>query len=53
MQIYTEDIIEEFGLILVKSDSNKKETLCVCADGAWIENYKFLKADLLKVDVSN
>ena len=50
--LYTEDIIEEFGLILVKSDSNKKETLCVCADGAWIENYKFLKADLLKVDVS-
>ena len=50
--LYSEDIIEEFGLILVKSDTNKKETLCVCADGAWIENYKFLKADLLKVDVS-
>lgn len=50
--LYSEDIIEEFGLILVKSDVSKKETLCVCADGAWIENYKFLKADLLKVDVS-
>lgn len=50
--LYSENIIEEFGLILVKSDSTKKETLCVCADGAWIENYKFLKADLLKVDVS-
>lgn len=50
--LYSNDIIEEFGLILVKSESNKKETLCVCADGYWIENYKFLKADLLKVDVS-
>ena len=50
--LYSDDIIEEFGLILVKSENSEKQTLCVCADGAWIENYKFLKADLLKVDVS-
>ena len=50
--LYAGDIIEEFGLILAKSENSKKETLCVCADGSWIENYKFLKADLLKVNVS-
>lgn len=43
------NIPEEIGLVLIKSTSGKKETLCTLMDGKWAEEYKFLKNDLLKV----
>lgn len=49
--VYTGNIRKEIGLILVKSTSGKKETLCTIMDGKWAEEYKFLKNDLLKVSV--
>ena len=39
------DIPSEIGLIKVKNN------LCCCMDGAWAENYHFLKNDLLTVSV--
>jgi len=45
------NIRKEIGLVLVKSSSGKKETLCTIMDGKWAEDYKFLKNDLLKVSV--
>lgn len=49
--IYDKDIREEIGLIRVKSESSKKETIVCLMDGNAAERYKFLKNDLLKVDV--
>ena len=49
--IYQGDIRSEVGLIKCKSDSTKKEYITTVIDGAVAENYKFLKNDLLKVDV--
>ncbi len=49
--IYQGNIKEELGLMLVKSESTKKETLVTVIDGGIAEEYKFLKNDLLKVDV--
>jgi len=49
--IYQGNIKEEIGLILCKSESTKKETLTTVIDGSVAEKYKFLKNDLLKVDV--
>ncbi len=49
--LYSGNIRKEIGLILVKSTSGKKETLCTIMDGKWAEDYKFLKNDLLKVNV--
>lgn len=50
--IYNKNIREEIGLIKVKTDSTKKETVVCLMDGRSAENFKFLKNDLLKVDVS-
>lgn len=49
--IYDGDIKREIGLILCKSESTGKEVLTTVIDGAVAENYKFVKNDLLKVDV--
>lgn len=49
--IYQGDIKEEIGLIKCKSESTKKETITTVIDGNVAEKYKFLKNDLLKVDV--
>ena len=49
--LYQGSIREEIGLIKCKSDSTKKEFITTVIDGAIAENYKFLKNDLLKVDV--
>lgn len=49
--IYQGNIREEIGLIKCKSESTKKEYITTVIDGAIAENYKFLKNDLLKVDV--
>lgn len=51
--IYMGDIREEIGLIKTKSESSKKEKICTVIDGAIAEKYKFLKNDLLKVEVVN
>ena len=49
--VYSGDIPSEIGLIKCKSESTKKEYITAVVDGSIAENYKFLKNDLLKVDV--
>lgn len=49
--LYDGDIREEIGLIKCKSDSTKKEYLTTVIDGSVAEEFKFLKNDILKVDV--
>lgn len=49
--LYQGDIRREIGLIKCKSESTKKECITCVIDGAIAENYKFLKNDILKVDV--
>lgn len=49
--LYGGDIRREIGLIKCKSETTKKEYITTVVDGAIAENYKFLKNDLLKVDV--
>ena len=49
--LYDGNIREEIGLIKCKSDTSKKEYIVTVTDGMIAENYKFLKNDLLKVDV--
>lgn len=49
--LYAGNIREEIGLIKCKSDTTKKEYITTVVDGAIAEHYKFLKNDLLKVDV--
>lgn len=49
--LYSGDIREEIGLIKCKSESTKKEYITTVIDGSVAENYKFLKNDILKVDV--
>lgn len=49
--LYQGSIREEIGLIKCKSESTKKEYITTVIDGAIAEKYKFLKNDLLKVDV--
>lgn len=49
--LYSGSIREEIGLIKCKSDTTKKEYMTAVIDGAIAENYKFLKNDILKVDV--
>lgn len=49
--LYDGDIRKEIGLIKCKSESTGKECVTCVIDGAIGENYKFLKNDLLKVDV--
>lgn len=49
--LYQGDIRSEVGLIKCKSDTTKKEYITTVIDGAIAEKYKFLKNDLLKVDV--
>lgn len=49
--LYNGDIRKEIGLIKCKSSSTHKEYITTVIDGAVAENYKFLKNDLLKVDV--
>lgn len=49
--IYQGNIREEIGLIKCKSETTNKEYITTVIDGAVAEKYKFLKNDLLKVDV--
>lgn len=49
--IYQGDIRKEIGLIMMRANQGKKLTLCCLMDGLWAENHKFLKNDLLKVNV--
>ncbi|MFD0587604.1 PHP domain-containing protein [Paenibacillus sp. GCM10027627] len=49
--LYQGDIKEEIGLIKLKSESTGKEVLAALMDGDIAEKFKFLKNDLLKVDV--
>ena len=49
--IYDGDIRREVGLIRCKSDATKKEVITTVIDGTVAENYKFVKNDLLKVDI--
>lgn len=49
--LYQGSIRKEIGLIKCKSESTKKEYMVAVIDGAVAEHYKFLKNDLLKVDV--
>lgn len=50
--LYQGDIRREIGLIKCKSESTKKEYITTVVDGYVAENYKFVKNDLLKVDVA-
>lgn len=45
-----EDIRKEFGLIKIKTGNNA-EHICVNADGTFVEKYKMVKNDWLKVSV--
>lgn len=49
--LYQGNIKEEIGLIRIKSESTKKEVIAALIDGDIAETFKFLKNDLLKVDV--
>lgn len=49
--LYSGSIRREIGLIRCKSEATKKESITTVIDGAVAEKYKFLKNDLLKVDV--
>lgn len=49
--LYQGNIRKEIGLIKCKSESTKKEVITTVIDGMVAENYKFLKNDILKVDV--
>ena len=49
--IYDGDIRREVGLIRCRSDATKKEIITTVIDGIVAENYKFVKNDLLKVDI--
>ena len=49
--LYQGNIRKEIGLLKCKSESTKKEYITCVIDGAIAENYKFLKNDILKVDV--
>lgn len=49
--LYQGSIREEIGLIKCKSETTNKEYITTVIDGAIAEKYKFLKNDLLKVDV--
>lgn len=51
--VYQGDIRREIGLIKCKSKSSKKEYITTVIDGYVAEEYKFVKNDLLKVDVAN
>lgn len=50
--VYQGNIKEELGLMRIVSQQSKKETIVVCVDGYVAEEYKYLKNDLLKVDVA-
>ena len=45
------DIREEIGLFRCISESNNKSTLTACIEGTMADHYKYLKTDLLIVDV--
>ena len=49
--LYGGSIRKEIGLIKCKSESTKKEAITCVIDGAVAEEYKFLKNDLLVVNV--
>lgn len=51
--LYSGDIRREIGLMKCKSESTKKEYITTVVDGYVAEEYKFVKNDLLKVDVAN
>jgi DNA polymerase III alpha subunit len=50
--LYSGDIKSELGLMKIKSETSKKEVIVTVIDGAIAEDYKFLKNDLLKTDVT-
>ena len=45
------DIREEIGLVRCESKASKKSVLTACIEGVMADHYKFLKTDLLIVDV--
>ena len=49
--IYDGDIRSEIGLIRIKNENSGKNVITTVIDGNVAEKYKFLKNDLLKVDV--
>ena len=49
--LYQGSIRKEIGLMKCKSETTNKEYITCVIDGAIAENYKFLKNDILKVDV--
>ena len=49
--LYQGSIRREIGLMKCKSKTTNKEYITCVIDGAIAENYKFLKNDILKVDV--
>lgn len=49
--LYQGNIRKEIGLIKCKSEASKKEYITCVIDGRIAEDYKFLKNDILKVDV--
>ncbi len=49
--LYQGNIRKEIGLIKIKAKASGKEVLCTIMDGKWAEEYKFMKNDLLKVNV--
>lgn len=49
--LLNKDIREEIGIVRCESKSTGKSVLVACIDGMMAEYFKFLKNDLLKVDV--
>ena len=49
--LFNGDIREEIGLFRCESESTKKSVLTACIEGVMADHYKYLKTDLLIVDV--
>ena len=49
--LFNGDIREEIGLFRCESESTKKSILTACIEGVMADHYKYLKTDLLIVDV--
>ena len=51
MLIYNKDVSKEIGLIKLNDKQNKTERICCLLDGINCDAYKYVKNDILKVDV--
>lgn len=48
--IFDGDIRKEIGLITAKSETTKKQILCACIEGSYLDEFGYVKDDFLIVD---